>query len=181
MTRLVLCRHADPGRPGAPAELARALRPVPLVALYTSPLERALATARAIADGRGLIPAVVDDLREIDLGAVDGLAFEAYPGELREALLRKPASAVFPGGESFADVRLRAIQAVDAVVARHPDATVAVVTHAGPTRALLAHWLGIDGAGAFRLDQRFASVNVVDWSDGIPFVRLVNGTSVDVG
>jgi broad specificity phosphatase PhoE len=55
------------------------------------------------------------------------------------------------------------------------------VTHAGPIRALLAQWLGIDGDGVFRLDQRLAAVNVVDWTDGIPCVRLVNGTSVDVG
>jgi len=181
VTRLVLCRHADPGSPDAPAGLAQILRRVPFAAVYTSPLERAVATAKAIAEGRNLAPALVDDLREIDLGAVDGLAFEEYPSKLQEALLRSPATAAFPRGESFADVRARVVPAVDAIVARHEGATVAVVAHAGPTRALLAHWLGIEGDGAFRLDQRFAAVNVVDWSDGIPFVRLVNGTSADVG
>jgi broad specificity phosphatase PhoE len=181
VTRLLLCRHAEPGRPDAASEFALTLRPIPLAALYTSPLEHALATAGAIAEGRNLTPTLVDDLREIDLGAVAGLAFEDYPSELQDALLRSPASAVFPGGESFADVRARVVPAVDAIVARHGGATVAVVAHAGPIRALLAHWLGIEGDGAFRLDQRFAAVNVVDWTDGIPFVRLVNGTSVGVG
>jgi broad specificity phosphatase PhoE len=181
VTRLVLCRHADPGRPDAPAELARSLQPITFAAIYTSPLERALATARAIAGGRDLTPTPVEDLREIDLGAVDGLPFEEYPKALQQDLLQRPAGAAFPGGESFADVRARATRAVDVIVARHPGATVAVVAHAGPIRALLADWLGIEGDGAFRLDQRFAAVNVVDWDDGIPFVRLVNGAAVDVG
>jgi broad specificity phosphatase PhoE len=149
VTRLVLCRHADPGAPDAPAELAQILRQVPFAAVYTSPLERAVATARSIAEGRNLTPVLVDDLREIDLGAVDGLAFEEYPSELQEALLRSPATAAFPGGESFADVRARVVPAVDAIVARHKCASVAVVAHAGPIRALLAHWLGIEGNGVF--------------------------------
>jgi broad specificity phosphatase PhoE len=181
VTRLVLCRHADPARPDGPAELALALRPVALDELYTSPLERALVTARAIADGRGLTPLVVDDLREVERGEVEGLAFEQYPAALQDDLLRDPAAAVFPGGESIADVRARVTRAVEAILARHPGATVAIVAHAGPIRALLAHWLGIDGVGAFRLDQRFGAVNVVDWAEGTPFVRLVNGRSVDVG
>jgi broad specificity phosphatase PhoE len=181
MTRLIVCRHADPTRPDGAKRLAWALRPIPLDALYASPLERALATANAIAVGRDLTANLVEALREIDFGEVDGLAFAEYPAKLREALLSRPASVAFPGGESFTDVRGRATRAVDEIAARHSGGTVAVVTHAGPIRALLAQWLGIDGDGAFRLDQRSGAVNVVDWTDGIPFVRLVNGTSVDLG
>jgi broad specificity phosphatase PhoE len=59
-------------------------------------------------------------------------------------------------------------------VARHPGAAVAVVSHAGPIRAALATWLLMADEGVFRLDQRLASVNIVDWHDGIPFIRLVN-------
>jgi alpha-ribazole phosphatase len=179
--RLLLCRHAEPGRPAAAAELADALRPVALDALYTSPLERALVTARALAGGRGLVPTVVDDLREIERGEVEGLPFDELPPELQESLLRTPAHVTFPGGESFADVSARATEAAAEIFARHPDDVVAIVTHAGPIRALLATWLGIDGEAAFRLDQRYAAVNVVDWMDGIPFVRLVNGVRADVG
>ena len=181
MTRLLLCRHAEPGRLRAAAELADALRLVAFHARYTSPLERALVTARALAGGRSLVPTVVDDLREIERGEVEGLAFEELPPELQESLLRTPAHVTFPGGESFADVRARATEAAAGILWRHPEDVVAVVTHAGPIRALLAAWLGIDGDAAFRLDQRYAAVNVVDWTDGIPFVRLVNGVRADVG
>jgi broad specificity phosphatase PhoE len=48
--------------------------------------------------------------------------------------------------------------------------------HKGSIRAALGAWLGIAGEAIFRIDQRTASVNIVDWLDGVPVVRLVNGT-----
>ena len=48
--------------------------------------------------------------------------------------------------------------------------------NAGAIRALLAAWLHIADDAIFRIDQRYGSVNVVDWIDGVPLVRLVNGT-----
>ena len=66
-------------------------------------------------------------------------------------------------------------RALSELLPRHPDETVAVVTHAGPIRAALGAWLGMLDEATFRLDQRFAAVNVVDWVEGVPMLRLVNG------
>jgi ribonuclease H / adenosylcobalamin/alpha-ribazole phosphatase len=176
VTRLVVCRHVDPAESGAAEALAHVLRPLTLAAVYTSPLARARDTAAAVARRHALTPEVVDGLREIDLGEVEGRPFDEYPDELQAALLRTPTEASFPGGESFAELTQRVCAAVDEITERHPDATVAVITHAGPIRALLAAWLRIAGDAIFRLDQRFGAVNVVDWIDGVPLVRLVNGT-----
>jgi broad specificity phosphatase PhoE len=49
-----------------------------------------------------------------------------------------------------------------------------VVSHAGAIRAALATWLSMADGAVFRLDQRYASINIVDWTDGTPFVRVVN-------
>jgi broad specificity phosphatase PhoE len=176
MTRLVVCRHVDPADPAAAEALAHVLRPLPLAAVYTSPLARAHDTAAAVARRHALTPGVVEALREIDFGEVEGRPFDEYPDELQAALLREPGEARFPGGETFAELRQRVCAAVDEITGRHPDATVAVITHAGPIRALLAEWLRIDCDAIFRVDQRHGAVNVVDWIDGVPFVRLVNGT-----
>jgi broad specificity phosphatase PhoE len=177
--RLVLCRHAEAGRPQQAAELARRLADTRLAAVYTSPLARAAETAQAVAAPHGLTPVARDDLREIDLGDVDGLQFEEYPPELQSALLATPASVRFPDGESYEELRARVVAALGEIVASHRDETVAVISHAGSIRAALATWLEVAPAGAFRIDQGFAAVNVVDWADGTPFVRLVNGTCVD--
>jgi alpha-ribazole phosphatase len=175
VTRLILCRHAESGNAAQAEELAHALVDCPLAAVYASPLTRATETARALAARQGLTPVEVVDLREIDFGEVDGLGFDEYPADLQAELLRDPTSARFPGGESYGELKGRVCDALAGIVASHPEETIAVVTHAGPLRAALAAWLGIPDDAIFRLDQRYAAVNVVDWIDGVPILRLLNG------
>jgi broad specificity phosphatase PhoE len=176
VTRVVLCRHAEAGKAQQARALAGALVHSPFVAVYTSPLARAVETAIAIADPHGLDPIEVDDLREIDFGEVDGLGFDDLPPELQNGLLRDPTTVRFPGGETYGELRQRVCKAIAGIVADHRGKTVGVVTHAGAIRAALAEWLQIADEAVFRIDQRHASVNVVDWVDGVPLVRLVNGT-----
>jgi len=181
VTTLVLCRHADPSRPEQALGLARALANVPLTTVYSSPLDRARDTAAALTEGLGRAPIVVDDLREIDFGEVDGLGFDDLPDELQAGLLHEPTRVRFPGGETWAELRSRVCRALDAIVASHPHEVVAVVSHAGPIRAALATWLRMADETVFRLDQRNASINVVEWIDGVPIVRLVNGDTAPLG
>jgi broad specificity phosphatase PhoE len=175
VTVLVLCRHAEEGNAAQAELLADSLAPIGLDAVYTSPLLRAAWTAEAVASRHGLMPIEVSDLREIEFGDVAGLEFDEFPAELRQALLDSPGTARFPGGESYDELQSRVCAALDDVLAAHRSSTVAVITHAGPIRAALAKWLGIAADASFQLDQRFAAVNVVEWNEGVPLVRLVNG------
>jgi alpha-ribazole phosphatase len=70
--------------------------------------------------------------------------------------------------------------AVDDAVAAHPGRTVALVSHGGVIRAALAVALGLPDDRAFALDVGYARISVVDWFDGTPVVRLVNGLSADL-
>jgi broad specificity phosphatase PhoE len=180
VTRLVLCRHARSGDLAAAAQLADALRDRPLAAVYTSPLERAAVTAEALSAAHRLQPVVVADLRELDFGEADGLPFEDLPSGLQRGLLENPTEVRFPGGESYADLRVRVTAACDDIVTSHPGSEVAVVSHAGAIRAALATWLSMADGAVFRLDQRYASINIVDWADGTPFVRVVNAAPARV-
>jgi broad specificity phosphatase PhoE len=174
--RLVLCRHAAAGDSAQSAQLAERLGGLDIAAVYTSPLTRAAETAAAVAARHGLTPLVRDELREIDLGEVDGLTFEQYPLELQAALLNAPATVRFPGGESYEQLRRRVVGVLGEIVAQHDGETVVVLSHAGAIRAALATWLSVAEEASFRIDQRLAAVNVVDWIDGVPLVRLVNGS-----
>jgi alpha-ribazole phosphatase len=194
-TRLFLCRHGEPaesvreriygaldvGLSSRGAEqaklLALALAGEPLVAVYSSPQRRALDTARWIAaehDGATWEHAA---LREIDFGAFEGLrhdeAAERHP-DLYRTWLEQPARVRFPGGESYAEVRARAAGALTEILERHEGRSLAVVAHGGVIRALLADCLKMPAEAIFRLDQRYGCVNLVDWLDGIPVVRLLN-------
>jgi broad specificity phosphatase PhoE len=176
LTRLILCRHAEAGNTAEVHELTARLAEIQFTAVYTSPLARALQTAEAVAAAQGLIPIEIADLREIDFGDVEGLEFDRYPPQLQAELLGGPLSVRFPGGETYGELRERVCRALDDVIARHPGEPVLIVTHAGSIRAALGAWLGIAGEAIFRIDQRTASVNVVDWVEGTPVVRLLNGT-----
>jgi broad specificity phosphatase PhoE len=178
VTTLVLCRHAEAGNAEQARVLAASLALLSPAAVYTSPLARATETAAAIAALHGLTPVKVEGLREIDFGDADGLAFDELPHALQRGLLDEPARVRFPGGESYVELQERVCSALVRIVADHPDGTVVVVSHAGSIRAALADWLSMPGEASFRIEQRHASVNVVDWHDGVPTVRLVNGTAL---
>src|SRR5262245_17638050 len=176
--RLVLCRHAAAGDSDGVALLAAAVAELGVAVVYTSPLARAVETARAVAEPHGLSPVVRDDLREIERGQVEGLQFEQYPTELQEALLNAPSTVRFPGGESYARLRGRVVPAFDDIFRAHAGETVVAVSHAGSIRAALAAWLSAPTEADFRIDHRFGAINVADWIDGSPFVRLVNGRAL---
>jgi broad specificity phosphatase PhoE len=175
VTRLALCRHAEAGNGEQARTLAAELARWELAAVYTSPLARAAETARIVAEPHSLTPIELDALREIDFGDADGLTFDELPAELRQGLLREPTSVRFPGGETYAELQQRVCAALDGIVADHAGDALAVITHAGSIRAALARWLHMDDDAVFRIDQRFAAVNIVEWGDGVPLVRLVNG------
>jgi broad specificity phosphatase PhoE len=175
MTKLMLCRHAEAGNEEQARALAAELAHLGLAAVYTSPLARAAQTARIVAEPHSLTPIELDALEEIDFGDAHGLTFAELPPELQQGLLRDPTTVRFPGGETYAELQQRVCAALDAIVADHAGDAVAVITHAGPIRAALARWLHMDDDAVFRIEQRFGSVNIVEWADGVPFVRLVNG------
>ncbi len=166
MSLLLLCRHV--AADDDPRALARRVRKHRPEAVYTSPLERARRTAAAIGT-----PTADERLREIDFGEVEGLGFDELPPELQSALLTEPTRTRFPGGETYGDLRDRVVAALDEIVARHRVA--AVVSHAGPVRAALATYLLMDEAALWRIDQRPGALNVVEFVEGVPLVRLLNG------
>jgi len=185
--RLILIRHAEPhedargrcygsldiGLSDEGRERARRLSRLPLDydAVYTSPRLRAVETATALAPA----PIVVEDLREIDFGELEGRRYEEIARtdpELYRAWMERPTTVRFPGGESFADLRTRALRAFDAIRSRHESSVV--VTHGGPVRAGVAVWLGMPDEAIFRLDQSYCGVTIVEWLDGTPIVRLLN-------
>jgi alpha-ribazole phosphatase/probable phosphoglycerate mutase len=163
-------RHAE--------EIAATLVTEPIVAVYSSPLRRAVATARPLARALGLEPIVVADLREIDFGELEGLtvdeAAERYPAEAQ--WMNAPAGASFPGGESVASLGERAVRAAREIAVRHEGETVAVFSHAVVIRAIVADALAMPLDAMFRLDQSYGGVTIIEWFDGQPFVRMVNAT-----
>jgi broad specificity phosphatase PhoE len=193
MSRLVLVRHCEPdesmrGRSygaldvplsEAGHEQARAiagtLHGIRLDAVFASPLRRALETATPLARAHRLETVVHDGLRELSFGVIEGLSYNEIARErpeLFESWMTDPAGTDFPGGESFGELRERALAAAAEIQAEHESA--AIVAHGGVTRAILAAALGMADDAIFALDQPYGAISVVDWIDGTSVVRALN-------
>ena len=146
-------------------QLAEAVRPFGIDAIYTSPLRRAADTAARIASALDLTTQVEADLREEDFGAWENLTRAEVLARQPNALAAWEAGAEVapPGGESLAQVRARLIACADRLAARHPGQTLALVSHVGPIKALVCAALDLPPRGAQRMWLDPASVCVVDW------------------
>lgn len=198
-TRLLLLRHgetelsaarrysgrSDPqltttGRAQADDAATHLTRYGEVAAVVTSPLRRARQTAEPLATALGAPLTVHDGLIETDFGTWDGLTFAeaaARDPELHARWLSDPAVTP-PGGESFGAVAGRVAAAADELVARHPAATIVLVSHVTPIKILLRDALDGGPAMLHRLHLDLASLSIVDrYPDGGVSVRLVNGST----
>ncbi len=135
--------------------------------IYTSPLERTRATAKAIGAAAGLDPKVAEDLHEFDYGDWCGRSFDELRGDpdwqawSADRPHRRP-----PAGETLAELQCRVGRWLDFVRERHPGARVAAVSHSEPIKAALLWVLGAPLDALGRFDIAPASVSVVvagDW------------------
>lgn len=117
---------------------ARYLGRQPVVAIWASPLQRALRTAEPIATRSGLPVRVDAGLTEWLLmdrwaGTVWEDLPEVFPGEL-EAFLARPTDLSF-SPERLQDLAERSAGAIRRLEAAFPHGDVVVVSHSGPLRA----------------------------------------------
>ncbi len=156
--------------------LGWAIRRLPIVAVYTSPLERARRTAEIAAAGLGVPLTPVDDLRELSLGDWEGRTVEeirALPGDPYEQWVRDPVACLPPGAEPLPEVQARVVSAMADIAAAHPNGQqVLVVCHGGVISAYLAHCLGLPLSSIWRLTLSNGSITEV----APPSVRSVNST-----
>ena len=200
ITRLMLVRHgattateedrfsgssgaelSDEGRWQA-ARLGERLSNHKITAVYSSPLSRALETARIIAGSCGVEPVTRDGLREIGHGHWEGMKrddVERQFGDEYAAWEGDPFTFAPAGGESGVSVLARALPVIREIVAAHPGGNLLVVSHKATLRLILSSLLGFDPRGyRDRLEQSPACLNVVDFRDPVRArLMLFNDTS----
>jgi probable phosphomutase (TIGR03848 family) len=178
----------DAGVAGA-AALAERLARVEPAALVSSPLERCLQTASAIAAGRVPGTTVVTDegLTECDYGAWTGRPLaELRREKLWRVVQEHPSGVAFPGGEALRAMQQRAVDAVrgrDAELAElhGPGAVWFAVSHADVIKSVLADALGMHLDQFQRLVIDPCSVSVVSYTERRPFVLRLNDLGGDLG
>lgn len=162
--------------------LALALKNTSLMAIYTSPLVRALQTARLIKDFHPSAPILEENgFIEMDLGEFDGMKVQdwakQYP-DTRKAWNENPASVKMPGGESLGEVQDRAKKALERITQLHPpDDTILISSHNFVNLTILCDLLNIPLDRFRELRQENAAFNLICKKGGQLHVKLLNERS----
>ncbi|RDC64816.1 histidine phosphatase family protein [Adhaeribacter pallidiroseus] len=195
MINLLLIRHALTdsvgkrlsGRlPGVPLnatgrqqaqELALRLTHVPLAAIYSSPLERAVETAEPVAQSHQLETLISEDFLEINFGDWTNASFE----ELQTNPTFKNfntfrSNTRIPGGEMMLEAQTRVITGIEKLYQKHHQQTIAIVSHSDLIKAALAYYAGIHLDLFQRVEISPASVSVVQIFPETAKILVINDT-----
>jgi len=173
--------HLDERGRAQAAAVAERLRPVPLAAVVSSPLDRCLDTAQALLAGREELGLEVDQrLGECRYGDWTGREIKALAKDpLWRVVQQHPSAAVFPGpeGEALAQTSARAVAAVrDWDVRLGADATWVACSHGDVIKAIVADALGLHLDLFQRIVVDPCSVTVIRYTGTRPFVVRLNDT-----
>jgi broad specificity phosphatase PhoE len=167
---------------------ADALRGVAFAAIYASDLQRAVQSARPLAETGGLPVEELASLREIDTGSWTGLTREEVAARDAEGAKRHASGGTgWAGGETYEQLQQRVTTALDGIASAHAGDRVAIFTHGGVIRAAVAQTFGAPAQAARRHVSPLAHVSLTvleigDWWGLVAFnVALTPaGTSLDI-
>ena len=143
--------------------LAATLAAAPIKAIYCSPMERALETARPLAELKGLEVQQAPGLIEMDYGLWQGKTFKQLQRlKLWKLLMKDPAQVRFPGGESICEAQERARLELEKIAAGLEEKDlVACVTHGDIIRLAAAYYLEMPLHAYHRLSAQTASISIL--------------------
>jgi alpha-ribazole phosphatase len=148
-------------------------------ACYTSDLTRCTTGAGIICQTFGIEPTQRCELREVNIGIWEGLAWQEIQSTWPDGWKARQADLVnyrVPGGENLLDVDARVMPVINEVVERHKGQEVLVVGHGGVNRIVLLNAIGAPLAGMFNIEQNYGCLNIIDYyADGRATVKLLNG------
>ena len=200
VTRLYLVRHGqsvanvtwefsykrvDPPLTDLGIEQARItaehLRSLHVDALYTSPMLRAVQTAEIFKAALGLDVAVIEELREVNVGDLEDQAPTqdawAMHTRIHDDWANGKLDVAFPGGEDYHGLSGRALRAFARIVAERPGQVSIVVAHGAIfTAAVAALCPAVSMAEIVRLPNGNCGITTVDvQTDGATLI----GTMTD--
>ncbi len=146
---------------------ARRLAGVPLSAVYSGPLQRALHTAQIIADPHALTAVPLEGLSSMNYGdwagRLDTDVARRWP-DLYHRWRQDPLGVQIPGGENLANVRDRILATLRGVLDRHEDGeAIALISHQVVTKTLIVMLTGFPGAAYWNFRQGLCNISQFDY------------------
>jgi len=171
---------AETGRHQA-EQAALAFSQILIDTIIASPRRRTVETAKIVSKACSIGLQLDERLVEGSFGNWEGLTREEVMRRSEEdfRMLQQWESdpeCPPPGGESIVSVQKRVVRLADELLSKASGASIILISHVGPIKALLSAVMGIPLQASRRLFLDPASISVVDWGSH-PFVRLVNSHS----
>ena len=148
-----------------------------VAAVWTSPLSRCRALAEAIGTRVGVVPVADERLRELGFGEWEGRRWETLGCDESERWAADYWNGSPPGGETYRELYERVGLALEEILACHAQC-VAVVTHAGPIRAMLVRGLRLDPKRYPEIKLDYGGINLLhaDGADRVGWrLEYLNG------
>ena len=148
-------------------------------AVYSSPLSRAWQTAQKISRFHSLDVQALEGLLDMSFGSWEGRSLKEVKetdGERYRQWREEPHLLRLPGGETLAEVRARAMSALEEVVRKHPEKTVVLVSHRVINKVLICGVLGLDSSHFWQIQQDTTAINLIQHRNGKYILSLMNET-----
>ena len=156
---------------------ADVMRPVPMRAVYSSPLGRAIQTAQLVAAPHALPVIPLNELREGSVGRWENKTWDeiraAEPEEYQQ-FLDHPDTHGYAGGENLTEVLDRVRPIFHELLRRHEGQTIAVMGHQIVNRVIIADLLGLELRLARKLKFANGGISLIGMEEGNPVVVSIN-------
>ncbi len=159
--------------------LALRLKPERIQAIYSSPLQRALDTAQAIARHHQLEVKVEPTLNEIDAAKLEGILLEELGERLDQFLIEESrGKSIFKkyGGESLAELQQRVWRTIQRLVNRHHDGVFVVASHYFTIMTIICSVLNLPLSQMGRLRLGAGSISIITFDKQVTRLILFNDT-----
>jgi broad specificity phosphatase PhoE len=163
------------------AELTRdALANQPISRFYSSPLRRAVETAKIIAGPRAESVVPLSQLTECDVGRWEGQSWESietHDTAAYEQFRSDPSVHGYPDGENFRQVADRVIPVFERLLTEHARQTILIVGHHVVNRVYLASLLGLPPSLARQVRLDNCGISIVIRENNRTQIAILNAKS----
>jgi len=159
--------------------LAQYLSKTKIEAIYSSPLKRALRTAKIIAHLHNLEVNIAPGLIDFDYGQWQGLSHQEVKEKYQELYAlwtEHPEQIKMPAGESLNKVRERAMDVVKNIIARYKGAVV-LISHRVVNKVLICALLGLNNSHFWKIKQDTCGITTFTYENGQFILTRHNDTS----
>lgn len=157
--------------------IAKIMKPLPISAVYSSPIQRAKNTAEIVARSNSINYSLDDRLIELEMGKFTGMHYDDIFSKHGNVFLKyyeEQPDIIQNGVETFANVKNRVLDIVNFVSKKYSNQNVVLVTHMDPIKAIISTILKLTPKSLFELVVSNASLTIINNFCGKLSISAIN-------